>query len=251
VWFRPIDFAMSSPPISVPVPIGAPSLAATLLQDVVVSPTKYVTIFVITVVFLLLKRASSPAHDAREPPLVKHRFIPIMGHVLDFLRLGNDFHKELYKKHPLPIASLPWGGVSKKTYVITDPALVQAAMRARTLDFEPFALEFAQGLLGVSDAEFANMPAMIHTFAKEISAGMVGDHLRSMNLRALDYIACELNGVGKGSFKQVDNLWLWARDLLTMATTEALYGKENPFRVHEGLAQDLWYFSPVIVTPKA
>lgn len=241
---------MSSPPISVPVPIAAPSLVAALLQDVAVSPTKYITIFAITIIFLVLKWASTPAHDAREPPLVKHRFIPIMGHVFDYLRLGNDFYKELYKKHPLTIASLPWGSTSKKTYVITDPALVQAAMRARTLDFEPFALEFAQGLLGVSDAEFATMPAMIHTFAKEISAGMVGDHLRSINLRALDYIARELNGVEKGSFRQVDNLWMWARDLLTMATTEALYGKENPFRVHEGMVQDLWYFPPLIPHPE-
>lgn len=49
----------------------------------------------------------------------------------------------------MPIATLPI--LNGKLYAIWDPTLVQSAYRNKDLSFEPFAAEFAQKDLGLSN----------------------------------------------------------------------------------------------------
>jgi len=51
------------------------------------------------------------------------------------------------QKHRLPICTLPM--LNGKMYLINSPGLIAAGMRNRDLSFDPFSLEFAEGLLGI------------------------------------------------------------------------------------------------------
>ncbi|KAK1761404.1 cytochrome P450 [Echria macrotheca] len=231
-----------------------PPLVASLLDTITTSPASSRTILLLLILpltFLLLRWLSSSNHDPNEPPLIKPT-IPIIGHIISFFRHGLDFHARLYAQNPLPISTVSLGG--KKTYIVTSPALVHAAQRNPQLNYEIFAIEFAQGLLGVSSAEFSVIPGLIHEFFTGISAGMAGDGLRTMNARALSYLSAVLNTSSSPSIPppsashltfsfppEIPNLWLWSRAAVTHIATEALYGPPNPFR-DPSLAADLWTY---------
>ena len=77
-------------------------------------------------------------------------------------------------------------------------------------------------------------------FFAAIHPAMTGEHIHRMNANALNYIAKDINGIKKGSKMEHGNVWLWLRDVVTMATSEALYGPENPLRKDPSLLEDLW-----------
>lgn len=144
-------------------------------------------------------------------------------------------------KYHRQIATLPiLGG---KLYVIFDPAIVQSAYRKKTLSFEPFAAEFAQRELLLSDRvqDKLKNTNLVPDFFAAIHPAMTGDHLHRMNANALNYISKDINKIsGQGSLEHA-NLWLWLRDLVTMATSEALYGSKNPLRQDRSLLEDVWW----------
>lgn len=107
----------------------------------------------------------------------------------------------------------------------------------------PFAVEFAQRELGFTDEAFKIVKEtdLIPDFFAVIHPSMTGSHLHKMNANALNYVSKQLDGIGGGGETfVVSNLFVWVRDLMTMATTEALYGPGNPFRGRPDLVQDLW-----------
>lgn len=144
----------------------------------------------------------------------------------------------------MPIATLPM--LNGKLYVITDPVMVQNAFRNKRLSFDPFALEFAQRMLGVSDETMVPVrftgdeknPGFLSEFVHEIHGAMVGQHLLRMNADALNGVARAINGLGK-TF-EIDNLFYWVRDMMTVATCDALLGAHNPVKTGSELVQALW-----------
>ncbi|KAK0705324.1 cytochrome P450 [Lasiosphaeris hirsuta] len=227
----------------------APRFIDALVDDVGSSPTKYVVVAAVSAAVLLIRWALTPSVDSREPPVMKPT-IPIIGHIINMLTQQGEFHVNFFlsqtrqkhsKAHPMPIATLPLA--NKKLYLITSPAIMASAMRSKNLTFEPFELEFGQAVAGVTHAEFQVIPGLLHPFVKSMSAAMVGDHLHRMNASALQYIGAQLNAIDAGRPLEVENLYLWVRDLVTMATTEALYGEHNPWREGRGIEkQDIWDF---------
>lgn len=143
-------------------------------------------------------------------------------------------------KHRRQIATLPiLGG---KLYVIFDPAIIQSAYRKKTLSFEPFAAEFAQREVLISDETQRKMKEtrLVPDFFAVLHPAMTGDHIHRMNATALNCIAKDINSIGEGNNMEHANLWLWLRDVVTMATAEALYGPDNPMRQEPSLLNDLW-----------
>lgn len=144
-----------------------------------------------------------------------------------------------------PIVTFPM--INSKIYVITDPILVQSAFRNKQLSFEPFMVEFSQRMLGVSDETMGpikNIPAdekapsFLRDFIKEIHTAMMGEHLQQINASALNDVASTLNGVG---VVKPESLYLWLREMLTLATCNALMGDHSPFRSNPQLIDPLWY----------
>ncbi|KAK4446199.1 cytochrome P450 [Podospora aff. communis PSN243] len=203
-----------------------------------------------TVVFLsILYKFSFPSMDPREPPALKPDLpVPMIGHIIGFLRHGIDYFGILSKSHPAHTAgTLPI--LNGKAYILFDIPLIQSALRHKNLTFDLLSLEFAQRVFGLSDRamdklwgperdiETSVAPITMH----RIKSAMQGENLLRMNVRALGFIAEGLNEVGKEG-KKVGGLYGWLRDFMTLATSEGIYGSDNPIRGRMDLVEALWDF---------
>lgn len=101
-------------------------------------------------------------------------------------------------------------------------------------------------MLGVSDEVMVLMkkpatekePHILREFDKVIHESLMGDSLHKTNISALDAIALSINGI-VNSFAP-DSLFLWLRNTLTMATSDALFGSKNPLKTNPSLVDSLW-----------
>jgi hypothetical protein len=120
-----------------------------------------------------------------------------------------------------------------------DSNLIQSAFRNKDLSFVPFIVyvprEVDQGGVPEKDQD-TNLRL---EFAKAMTEGMARDRISQMNGTALKYITKELGAFG-GEESVIDNAYVWVRNLMTVATTEALYGSANPLRAQPSLVYDLW-----------
>jgi hypothetical protein len=155
---------------------------------------------------------------------------------------GNNAQIDGSKNAQLSIATLPI--LNGKVYAVWDPALIQAVFRNSQLSFLPFATEFAKAELDLSDEMYRILTRtnLVPDFFGVIHPALSGQHLHSMNRNALVYVASQLNDkLAQTEWLEIPNFYLWIRDLMTIATTEALYGPDNVFRDNPGLLNDLWY----------
>ncbi|KAJ3537864.1 hypothetical protein NM208_g6147 [Fusarium decemcellulare] len=179
-------------------------------------------------------------HDEQEPPLLLPR-IPFVGHLIGMIRHQSTFLTVLSHRR-MTIATVPV--LNGKIYAIFDGGLIQAAQTNKDLSFVPFVEEFARGELGY-DAATEKLILDNHVAAKVFPANRTGTaphHIHRMNANALAYVAQTLNAIGSDNELVVPNIYLWVRDLMTMATSEALYGPQNPIAKDPSLIDDLWLF---------
>lgn len=124
-------------------------------------------------------------------------------------------------------------------YVVWDINLIQSAFRNKDLAFVPFIVYVPREVDQGDGPQQDKDTSLRLDFAKAVSEGMGRDYINKMNGTALKYITKELSAIGKDEIV-IDNAYVWVRDLMTMATAEALYGSANPMRQHRGLVNDLW-----------
>jgi hypothetical protein len=127
--------------------------------------------------------------------------------------------------------------------------MIQAAMRAKTLSFDPLVLLFSGRLIGYdrSSMETISSPKKdekgfdflgdMHNVLHESLAP--GPALHSMNAKALGVIAADLTKIGPGF--EIKPLWSWLRNTFAIATTTALFGDKNPLANNPALIQKFWY----------
>ncbi|KAJ8110263.1 hypothetical protein ONZ43_g5919 [Nemania bipapillata] len=86
----------------------------------------------------------------------------------------------------------------------------------------------------------------LSTFVPSVSPGLApGPGLDALNAAAVLYLSDSLSTLDKKNPTVVD-LFPWIRGQLNKATTEAIYGKKNPFR--DPAVQEAWYaFEPLIM----
>ncbi|GKT50810.1 25-hydroxycholesterol 7-alpha-hydroxylase [Colletotrichum spaethianum] len=219
----------------------AGSFLAFLVGDIQESTSSYVTVAVLMGIAILVHKFSSPEMDAREPPSMKPR-IPVIGHLIGMIRHQSSYFKTL-ENRKMAAATLPI--LNGKVYGIWDPVLIQSVYRNRDLSFEPFAVEFAQRELGFNNAtlKIIQESTLVPEFFDGIHKSMTADNLHRMNANALAYVSNALDNVCKGSAAfEATNFFVWVRDLMTMATAEALYGPNNPLRKDASLMEDTWIF---------
>ena len=144
----------------------------------------------------------------------------------------------------MPIASLPI--LNGKMYMVFDLALVHAAHRNKNLSFIPYALEFAQRIVGYDDSfdRIIRVDGFIDEFFEAIHTAFSNRNNHQMNTNFLRSIASRLVGLcaSKGEEFIVPNVYLWIRDLMTYVTCDALFGPGHPFTENRpSLKDDLWY----------
>ncbi|KAI5455970.1 cytochrome P450 [Mariannaea sp. PMI_226] len=207
----------------------------------------------------LLSKLLNPQLDPREPPLLKAR-IPWIGHIIGIIRHQTDYHRILHTTNPSkPIVTLPM--LNGKLYAVFDPHLIQSILRNKVASNEPFITDFAQKIFGLSAETFAKItsnPSLIPDFTDAIHASFQTDMLHKMNVNFLGGITSKLGPLSDGTAiadvnnsgsetlisggLQVDNLYLWCRDVMSLATTQALYGDGDPFIADPSLVETTWIF---------
>jgi hypothetical protein len=146
-----------------------------------------------------------------------------------------------------------------KLYAIFDPHLIQAVLRNKIASFEPFVTDFAQKTFGLNAETFAKItsnPKLVPEFTDAIHVSFQTDMLHKMNVHFLGDISAKLGAISTGTAKvdvnnggkevvikdglQVDNLYLWCRDVMSLATTRALYGNQDPYNADPSLVETAW-----------
>ncbi|OLN81971.1 25-hydroxycholesterol 7-alpha-hydroxylase 3, partial [Colletotrichum chlorophyti] len=223
--------------------VKAEGFLAFLVQDAQVSTGKYALAAMLLALAIVLQKVLYPEIDAREPPPMKPK-IPIIGHLVGIIQHQSQYLKVLENRNAA-IATLPI--LNGKIYAVWDPFLIQAVYRNRNLSFEPYAVEFAYKSLGFSKETNKLLQEQGHSLVPEffegIQVGMGSKYVHRMNTNALSYVATMLENMSQGSESfQAANFFVWVRDLMTVATTEALYGPGNPFKNHPNLLEDAWIY---------
>ncbi|KAM0211938.1 hypothetical protein ACHAQI_005092 [Fusarium lateritium] len=262
-------------------------LSSSLLQRLVAdvregnfssSTILYTAVLAAAVALSLLNRLLTPRIDPREPPVVKPR-IPWIGHIIGVIRHQADYDRILHDANPnLQLATLPM--LNGKLYVVFDPNLLQTLLRNKTASFEPFAIGYAEKTFDLTPETFAKVkvPGVYDEFTDAIHASFQTASLHQMNVEFLGCISAKLDPMSKGMMRanatthgreavvdgvlQMENLYLWCRDVMSLATTKALYGDHDPFGANPSLIEDMWLFEesvpyfllslfPSITMPKA
>ena len=130
-------------------------------------------------------------------------------------------------------------------YAVWEPQLAHAALRSRAASRDPFVVEFAQKSFGLSRETFAKVtsnPTLVPTFTEALHSSMNSASVNAMNAHSLKYISQTLDNIkaGEDGGLEVPNLYLWVRDIMTLATSRSLLGKENPFEKDLSLIDRLW-----------
>lgn len=108
-------------------------------------------------------------------------------------------------------------------------------------------VEFAQRELGY-DNDTHRLIKENDIVAKVFDAiheGMGAKHVHRMNANALAFVGNRLDSISGTKATIIPNLYIWTRDLMTLATCEALYGPENPFKKDPGLVDATWYVTSI------
>jgi len=141
-----------------------------------------------------------------------------------------------------------------RTYAITSPDLVAAVQRSpKVFSFNPFVLAVAQRLCGCSNSAIETLAdnlddrGLTNETKRDMHAALLpGPSLDTMNETMVENVAAllgeldaELEVTGDGG-KELD-MYAWARHVISLASTDAIYGVENPFRKDRSVEDAFWY----------
>ncbi|KAL1641685.1 hypothetical protein SLS58_005963 [Diplodia intermedia] len=180
------------------------------------------------------------ANDPREPPLV-HNGIPVFGHIFGFIRYGQPYLIHLSAAHPdLPIFTVDL--LLAKFYVVTSPALISGIQRNhRVLSFEYVINLSASGMLGVKGPgmdllreESKGGGGLGLKVTHAMNPALIGPGLDAMNERMITYLKASVDHLADApASQQPVDLFAWTRHAITVAATESVWGKQNPYRSRE------------------
>lgn len=200
----------------------------------------------IAMIVAFLVHTLGPRVDPREPPLIKPR-IPFIGHIIGLMRHQANYHTKLRRSTGEPIATLPMA--TGKMYAVWDPHLIAAALRNKSLSTTPHTLDVTPIVtrIGGPTVELLRGPQgepLLDRFMQHVIPGSLkGGHLQRLNTAALAVLASQLSDLarrGTSGCERVPNAWLWLRTLITTATSQALYGKHDPFGGNAAAENALW-----------
>ncbi|WYZ39964.1 hypothetical protein EsH8_IV_000305 [Colletotrichum jinshuiense] len=157
--------------------------------------------------------------------------------------------------HTLPI-------LGRKLYVVSSPYLAAAVMRKRTLSFAPLLANFTNIMLGL-DGPGLDMwkgPDFHAAYFRVLYKGLGGESLANLTTALVGNTTNILSRMPHSDV-DVTNFYEWIREVLTAATTAALYGSKNPLKepkmietfwtFHDGMHRFLIPAAPSIVAPTA
>lgn len=136
-------------------------------------------------------------------------------------------------KHPIYTLNMLTG----KVYIVTSPNLVSAVNRnSKSLAFNPFIAQLGKRITGHDETTSQIVQRNLNGeqgsgYVIEVHDGLVaalapGVHLDNMVERMLQKASSYLDELDRSD--EID-LFVWMRRMVTMCSTAAIYGPENPF----------------------
>ena len=135
-------------------------------------------------------------------------------------------------------------------YIVNSTELIPIVQRQhRVLDFAPVEARAAINVMGATAAgkeilNFEREGIGKHAYAIEFAnaihdAVTPGVHLDAMNRLAVERVSQLLDDLATKSHQNI-HLYKWVSRVISMATTDAVYGPENPFK-HPGILEAFRY----------
>ncbi|KAK3322888.1 cytochrome P450 [Apodospora peruviana] len=207
--------------------------------------------------YIFLRLLLHLTQDPKEPPAVETT-IPFVGPIVGMLTKKTDFYTHLRDEHrDLPMYTLRLPG--SRIYVVNSLSMIPVVQRQiKTIAFTPIEAQAADKVMGMSKAAndilSTDMDAegsYLSTFVKFIHPAVSpGPGLDALNRAAVEVISRSLDtsaqqaNVSGGSITV--ELFDFLRHEIFQATTEAIYGPENPMRCSK--MERMWYkFEPGIM----
>ncbi|KAH9909836.1 cytochrome P450 oxidoreductase [Xylariomycetidae sp. FL2044] len=201
-------------------------------------------------VYAFLRALTYLTQDAQEPPVVDFP-LPFLGALVGMAREKSKFYNRIRDRYGHPIYTLRLPG--SRIYVINSTALIPVAQRQfKTVAFGPIEVRAAQNVMGASKQAVEIMSnsmiadhGYLPSFAKAIHPALSpGAQLDAMNNVSVQTIAASLDKLQVQPTRV--KLFEWIRHEIFMATTDGVYGPQNPMR--DASVEAAWYqFEPAIV----
>ena len=162
------------------------------------------------------------------------------------MRMSAQYECVASAKCKLPIYTLNM--LSGKVYVVTAPDLVMAVHRnSKKLAFNPFIAQLGKRITGHDEATSQivqhnlngeNGPGYVIDVHDGIVASLApGKDLEKMTKAMLRHASPYFDRLAKDG--EV-SLFEWIRDMVTMCSTGAIYGPENPFDKNPKFVKSFW-----------
>ncbi|KAI9753259.1 MAG: hypothetical protein M1835_001006 [Candelina submexicana] len=187
----------------------------------------------------------SPKRDYREPPLIQDN-VPFIGHILGLIRYGIQYYARTSAKHPFPAFTLNL--LYTKTYVINSASLVSAVQRSsKIISFDPFLTGAAHRMAGISGSGLKLLEetesgggGINNKVLHSMHPALLGPGLDKMNETMIKNLKVSIDEL---EFKEgiTFDLHAWCRHAITVASTDAVYGPQNPYKSKE-VEDALWDF---------
>lgn len=115
------------------------------------------------------------------------------------------------------------------------------------MDAQSFMVDFVPRIFGIKQGTMTKLlgkdgihPNIMTRMEAVFRNSLSGPSLREMTTATLGEVAKTLNGIDRTCGVEVPNLFVWFRNLITQATSRALWGeKHNPYRSQE-IIDALW-----------
>ena len=147
--------------------------------------------------------------------------------------------------------------LSGKVYVVTSPDLIAAVNRnSKALAFNPFIAQLGKRITGHDEATSQIVqhnlngeqgPGYVTEVHDRIVASLIpGTDLETMTEQYIREV------IAKVDVLDMDNdidLFVWMRELVTLCSTRAIYGPENPFSQNSKFNDLFWYVTNAVTTP--
>ncbi|KAF2668891.1 hypothetical protein BT63DRAFT_426144 [Microthyrium microscopicum] len=192
-----------------------------------------------------------PKHDPREPPLVKSVIkVPFIGHLLGMLRYGHRYYAKAGGEDPPPIFTIDM--LLTKTNIVTTLKLMQSVQRnSKTLSFDPLLTSTAERVIGVRGEGLKILKekaigghGVNASMVQAMLPTLLGDGLDKMNKTMIAFVKLSIDDLVNEH--EPFDLYAWIRHAVTIASTDAVYGSQNPYRDPE-IEQAFWDWDTNIV----
>ncbi|ROV92756.1 hypothetical protein VMCG_09085 [Cytospora schulzeri] len=202
--------------------------------------------------YIFLYALLHSTQNSKEPPTIETS-LPFVSPLFGLISGMQKYCLHLRDKYGLPIYTLRMPG--QRIYIVNSLSLIQPLQRHfKTIAFAPIEAQAAATVMGVGPAgntiigsdKLLEDDSYLSTFVPSLHPALSpGPGLDAINNAAIQYFADSLEQLS-GNGPTTVELFSWVRRQLFMATTESIYGPQNPFR--NPALEEAWYkFEPGIM----